>query len=423
MKKILLTFSIPIVMYAQSMQELFDALKHHSQTRSDEMVVQKSEVYKDLATSQLYPKINLFASYDNYNTPTGLVPIPPNSLLPMVQNPTVAQAFSENIYRAGANFSMPLFVKSIFTTAKKAEVLQKSARAKKHINLLKNEAILVGANANFLYLEALKKSLDAKRTSLLETKKTVQIKVNNGRTAASALYKINDGLNQIAIEKNNIELQKRSLIKSINTLTGIVLQTPIEMNSLNSYEKGDIASLQPLREKLHADKLDIQIEKEKLYPALFAHGSYAFSRADAYNNNKTVNEEYGNIGITLNIPLLAMNQYENINLSQVQTDASEVALEKLTDELNAEARMLEDSLPLLENSKELYKKSIEDKQKLLQIAKLNYTTGRLATEEYLRYEDDVVSEKAKLYKIEATVWQMQMQLAVIYANDIEEMVK
>jgi len=221
MKKIILLLAVPFVMYAQSLSQLFDALKHHAQTQSDEILVKKSEAQEDLVYANLYPKVNLFASYDNYSTPTGILPIPPNTLVGLVQdklaNPT--QPFSYNIYRTGVNFSMPIFVKSIYTTADKAKALQKSARAKKHINLLKNEAIIVGANANYIYLNSLLDALHVKEKFLQETQKMTQIKVDNGRTPASALYKINDALNQVAIAKNNIALQKKKLISSIETLT------------------------------------------------------------------------------------------------------------------------------------------------------------------------------------------------------------
>ena len=423
-KTLLIALSIPLLLQAYTIPELFDALKQHSQTRSDEIVVQKSQIGSDLATSQLYPKVNLFVSYDHYSSPTGLLPVPPNELIQMLNSHNViGQPFSNNIYKTGANFTMPIFVKSIYTAADKALVLQKSAQAKKRINLLKNEAIIVSTNANYLYLVALDKSLDAKKSSLLETKKTLQIKVDNGRAAASALYKINDGLNQVDITKNSIALQTQTVISSIETLTGITLKAPIAMKQTNGYQKGNMGALEPLRKKLAADKLSIKIEKEKLYPALLAHGSYAYSRANAYNNDKTVNENYGNIGLLLNIPLLQMSQHESVALSEVEAHSSELQLLKTSDELSSQAKMLESSLPLLENSKKLYRHSIEDKKKLLEIAKVNYQNGRLSTEEYLRYEDDVVSEQAKLYKTEATIWQTQMQLAVIYANNIEEMIQ
>jgi outer membrane protein TolC len=425
MKKIVLSLAVPLVMYAHTMSELFDALKNHSQTKSDEMAVKKSGIYKDMADSKLYPKVNLFVKYDNYSTPTGMVPVPPNSLLEMVgaNKDTSKQPFSYNVFREGAAFSMPLFVKSIFTTAEKAEAMQKSAKAKKRINLLKNEALIVGANANYLYLDALDKALQGKEKSLLETQKTLQIKVDNGRAPKSALYKLNDGLNQIAIAKNNIALQRKEIISSVESLTGIALTAPVPMQEVQGVVSGGFASLQPLREKIRADRLAIRAEKEKLYPSLFAQGSYVFSQGTAYNSKKDVSEEYGNIGVTLNIPILEMDQYDSVALSKVEVHSSEVELQKQEDELRAKAKMLESSLPLLDNSLKLYKRSVEDKQKLLEIAKVNYKNGRLSTEEYLRYEDDVVAAEANLYKTKATKWQTVMQLAVIYANDIEEMVK
>ncbi|WP_415396227.1 TolC family protein [Sulfurimonas sp. CS5] len=420
LKKLLIVFSLPFILSAHSMPELFDALKSHSQTKSDEMVVKKAEIYEDLAAAKLYPKINLFVSHDYYTTPTNMLPVPPNT----VKDPNVAQPFSDNITREGAAFTMPLFVKSIFTMVDKANVMQKSAKVKKYINLLENEAVIVGSNANLIYLEAVQKSLNAKEKSLQETKKTLQIKVDNGRVAASALYKINDSLNQISINKNNIDLQKKKLISIIDSLTGIKLEVPVSMkfNGNIDSSKG-LFSLEPFRVKIAADKLNVKAEKEKLYPALFAQGSYTFSQGTAYNNDKSVNEEYGNIGVVLNIPLLQMDNYSEISLAKIEVKSGEVELSKMTDELQSKAQMLEESLPLLDNSVKLYMQSIEDKKQLLEIAKLNFKNARLSTEEYLRYEDDVVSAEAELYKANSEVIQTKMQLAVIYANNIEEMVK
>ncbi len=424
LKKSFLALSFPLLLGATTLPELFDALKNHSQTKSDEMVIKQAQVAQEMADAKLYPKINLFAKYDYYTTASGMVPVPPNDLLAMVKDTNIAQPFSQNILREGANFTMPLFVKSIFTLSNKAQTMQKSAQAKKRINLLKNEAIIVGANANFLYLVELDKSLDAKKESLLETQKTIQIKVDNGRLPASALYKIDDGVNQINIAKNAIALQKEQIISSIRTLSGITLLKPIPMQEVTSVQTSEeIASLQPLKLKIQADQLDVNAEKEKLYPTVVAYGNYAFSQGSAYNNDKGVNENFGNIGLLVNIPLLAMDSYQNIKKATITLHSKEVELEKLEEELSSKAKMLQNSLPLLANSIKLSKKSIQNKEKLLKIAKVNYTSGRLSTEEYLRYEDDLVSASAKLYKTKAQRWQTVMELAVIYANNIEEIVQ
>ena len=423
MKKILLALSVPYLLSAHTIPELFDALKSHAQTKSDEIVVKRAEIAASQATSQLYPTIDLFGAYDNYSTPTGMLPIPPDTLLAMVQDPTVAQPFSYNIYKAGAKFTMPIFVKSIYTMADKAKAMQKSAQAKKRINLLQNEALIVGSNANLQYLRELKRSLDLKEKSLLETEKTVKIKVENGRAPESALYKIEDALNQVSIAKNNIDLQKQKLVSSIEAITGIKLESPVEMQEVKGVQEGILGSLKPLEEKLKASRLEVNAEKEKLYPSVVAHGSYAYSSGTAYNNNKDINEKYGDIGVVVNIPLLAMSQYDAVKKSKLQLKSDEIELQKLRDELSAKAEMLKNSLPLLDNSIKLSQRSIQNKEKLLAIAKVNYNSGRLSTEEYLRYEDDVVSAKAKLYEARAKKWQTQMELAVIYANNIEEMVR
>ena len=425
LKKSFLALSFPLLLGATTLPELFDALKEHAQTKSDEMTIEQAEVAKEMANAKLYPTVNLFAKYDYYTTATGMVPVPPNDLIPMVSpTSTAGQPFSQNIMREGANFTMPLFVKSIYTMSDKAQKMQKSAKSKKKINLLKNEAVIVGANANYLYLAELDKSLDVKRKSLLETQKTIQIKVDNGRAPASALYKIEDGINQIDITKNSIALQKEQLQNSIRSLTGITLQAPIKMQEVSSVQTSDtIESLTPLKLKIEANRLDVAAQKEKLYPSVVAYGNYAFSQAKAYNNDKNVNEGYGNVGVMLNIPLLAMGDYQDIKKSKIQMRQDEVEYEKLEAELSSKAKMLQNSLPLLANSIKLSQKSIANKEKLLKIAKVNYTSGRLSTEEYLRYEDDVVAASAKLYKTQAQKWQTLMELAVIYANNIEEMVK
>lgn len=424
MKQLLLALSLCNLLSATTLNELFDALKHHSQTKSDEMVIKSAQSSHNIAMAKLYPHINLFAKYDYYTDPSGIVPVAPNELLAMVKDPSVAQPFSQNITREGASFTMPLFVKTIYSMADKAQMMQKSAIEKKRINLLKNEAVIVIANANFLYLQALEKSLNTKKKSLLQTYKTIEIKVNNGRMPASALYTIDDGINQIAITQNSIALQKQNIVHTIRQLTGITLQKPIPLRATKSVSiSNTLASLNPLKLKIAANKIAIDAQKEKLYPSVVAYGNYIFSQADAYNNNKRVNEAFGNIGVVVNIPLLAMDNYQNIEKEKIQMQRDEVEYEKLKDELNSKTKMLQASLVLLENSVQLLEKSIANKQKLLEIAKANFTSARLPTQEYLRYEDDVVAALAKLYKTKAQKWQTLMELAVIYANNIEEIVQ
>ncbi len=92
-------------------------------------------------------------------------------------------------------------------------------------------------------------------------------------------------------------------------------------------------------------------------------------------------------------------------------------------ELTSQANQLQLSLTIIKNQITLYKQSIKDKEGLLKISETAYKSGRMTIEDYLKYEDDLVLEKSKLYKAEADKWQTLMKLSVIYGNNIEDIVK
>ncbi len=137
-----------------------------------------------------------------------MLPLPPNEIIQMVNDQSIPQPFSENIFRAGISISMPVFIKSIYTTASKAKHLQKSAKAKQQINLLQNEAIIVSSNANLLYIDALTKALESKKKSIMKTKEIIEVKVNNGRASGSTLLIINNGIHQVEATKNEIAINR-----------------------------------------------------------------------------------------------------------------------------------------------------------------------------------------------------------------------
>ena len=77
----------------------------------------------------------------------------------------------------------------------------------------------------------------------------------------------------------------------------------------------------------------------------------------------------------------------------------------------------------MKKSEKLYEQNIKDKTELLKIARVSYESNRISIEDYLKYEDDLISEKAKLYKAQAEKWQTLVKLAVIYGNNIEDIIK
>ena len=425
-KFVLLAVLFPVMMQAQqtgSIRVLFDSLKTHPQTMAGEINKEKALAGKKIATGMLYPSIDLFGSYNYASDPSGMMPIAPNDLLAMVKDPTVAQPFSQNILRAGASISMPVFVKSIFTMAAKAKTMYKSAEQKSYIDLLKNEAMIVSLNANLKYMNQMTTALNKKRQSILKTKEIITIKVNNQRLPKSALLKINDALNQIDLAISGIELKKSQAVSLIETLTGVRLQESVPMTQIGTYRDSGLVALDPLRYKIEAEKLNARAEKEKLWPMIVARGNYNHAMANAYNNDGDVTTDFTSANLILRIPIFQKSQYAKIKMASLEVRSLENELAEKESELSAQAQQLKNNLQILDNQIVLYQQSISDKEGLLKVAKVAYDNDRMTIEDYLKYEDDLALEQSKYFKAEAEKWQTLMKLAVIFGNDIEQIVK
>lgn len=426
-KKILvIILFFPFMLHAQEVTNiamLFDSLKVNPHIKSNDIMLERALLGKSMANSKLFPKLDAFGSYEYANTPSGMLPIAPNDLFAMIKDQSIPQPFSQNILRAGAAISMPVFVKSIYTMASKAKMMYQSAEIKKEIDLLKNEAIIVSSNANLQYMDALQNALEKKRASLVKVRELVTMKVDNGRAPESALLKINSGINEIDLMRNQVALNREKAVATIYSLTNVTLDKPLAMQQTGDYAQGDFRVLEPLKKKIDATQLGVRAEKEMLYPALVLHGVYNHSYAKSYNNDLAVNEDYATVGLTLKIPLFEKSQYTKIKQSKLDVMELENELDKMRMDFSAQAQQLESSLKILETSIELYKNSIKDKEQLLEVAKVAYSTDRMTIEDYMKYEDDLLLERSKLYQAQAQKWQTLMKLAVIYGNNIENIVK
>ena len=412
--------------YAQKVPNisvLFDSLKVSPANRALQFDADKALQYKKMATGNFYPNIFAFGRYDYSSSPIGMLPVPPNDLIKMVQDQSVAQPFSENILRGGVGMTMPLFVKSVYTTAAKAQKMYEAASLKAEIELQKNEAILVGANANLSYMENLEAAIKSKRKSLEKMKELIEIKVNNGRAPESALLIMNTNINELDLKLSQLEINKEKVRATIYSLTNIQLDSAVTLTQNGVFTNSDFVVLEPIKKMIDATRLSARAEKEKLYPALVAQANYVYNHAKSYNNDLTVNNDYTTAGITLKIPIFEKKEYSKIKLNKIEVAEKENELEKMRIEITAQAIQLENSLNILSNSIQLNESSIQSKQELLNIAKESYLKDRMTIEDYLKYEDDLLFEKAKLYQTQAEHWQTLMQLAVIYGNNIENLVK
>jgi hypothetical protein len=194
-----------------------------------------------------------------------MLPVPPSELFALASNPNSGQPFSENTYRFGGVISIPIFIKSIYTTASMSNILVKSAKEKAFINLIRNEAILVSLNANLQYIESLDLALKSKKRSLMKTQEFVVIKVNNGRGSGAELLKINNAVNEVALMQNDLAMQREEVIALIASYTGITLTKALPMEQSGTYQSGDFRSLNPQIDKVAAGRWPFVQRRKSFY--------------------------------------------------------------------------------------------------------------------------------------------------------------
>lgn len=420
---LLLTLTLPLFVNATSITSLFNALDNRPESRLDMLEIEKSALSRQSAGDKLLPTVKIFGGYEQFNTPTGLIPIAPNTMMAMVKDQQLPQPFTKQALRGGIEFNWPLFVMSLYSLEEKADLLHLASRDKKEINRIERQAVVVGAVANLRYLESLDKALSAKKRSILETLKTTTIMVKEGRTPESALFVLRSNINQLEISANTIRQQINALIAKIEKLTGIKLHGNIPLKHKRSVRRGEIFALRPLQKKLEASSKGMEAADEAYYPSIVTKGSYVYSRGEAYNNGLDVSERYGSAGVYLSMPLFDHSKSTASQQAKVAYMEDKERLEETRHALTVQARQLEEEITLLRKSIALAQKSVSDQEKLLKIAKISLSNESITQEEYLRYEDALANARSTLYSFEAKEWQDVAQLAVIYGNDLKEIVK
>ena len=422
-KLLLLCVTATLHLHATSIITLLNSLEHRPESTLDALNVQKSALAGTSVNDKLLPTINLFGSYEHFSDPTGMLPVAPNDLIKMVQNPVVPQPFSQNILRGGASFTWPVFIKSLYTLQDRAELMHLAAKEKKRLNLLQRQALVVGSVAQLRYLEALKHALEVKKRSIHETAVTTKMKVRNGRAPQSAMIILDSNINELDIAMNTVDLQSNTLRSKIETLTGIHLKTSVSLHEKHNVHKEEIFALRPLQKNVEAGQKAVQAAHEAYYPSLVTKGSYSYSQGDAYNNDMRVNENYGSAGLYVSMPLFDHAKGTAVEQAKVALLKEKIQTEQSRHALLVQTSELEREIHLIKRSVTLAQRSVKNQQKLLKIAKVSLHNASITEEEYLRYEDALANAKAKLYSFKAKQWQDLAQLAVIYGNDLKEIVK
>jgi len=407
------------LLYGANIHTLLRGVTKNYQSKIDMLSIQESSKAVEMIKAQFWPKIEITGGATHYNSPTNLRPTTPTESSKSAPN----LPFSKDIIRVGAKLSMPIFIANLSTLSKEKEALREGARATRELNILKDKATIIGANANLEYLERVEYALNSKAKTLKTTKKIILAKIKTGRASKSDLYKIQNRLNAIKIALNNIKIQKTNTKAIIETLSGIRVYRSVRMRKIGSYHKSKFIATRALRAKLRANELALKAEKEKFYPSLSLEANINRMYGESYLSKRDIHRDYGSIGINLKAPIVDIPQIKSIQLARLHILKSSEQLAKVNFELKVKAKNLARQLRLIKKSIRLNLESIRDRKKLLKIAQTSYKEGRMTIEEYLRYLDDLYDAKAEYYKAKALYWQNLAQIAFIYGNRFERIVK
>jgi outer membrane protein TolC len=403
-----------------SITTLLHAVTQQPDLKASELDVRSAEISLKQARAELYPSLAAFGSYTLYNSPTNLRPMPPTEV-----DTTAGESipFSKNILRYGLKTQMPLFVKSIYSLAEKVKELHKASSAGHKLKLITRQAAVVSLDASLVFVSHLDTAMASRIDSLIKTRDDLQLAVNNGRTPEAELLKVETSLNNLQKQRNDLHLQAITLTSQLQQLTGIHLDHFVTLTLKQPVVAGEYLRARQQQAKVAASAKELQQAWDQHYPSLKLEGVISENDGEAYNTGNSINRSYNYIGVALSIPLFDRTLDSSIEQAQVQLHRQQQQLAQLRIDLAAQAESLQRQLPIIMHSTELAQTSLENAHRLLDIAKVAFSSGRMSTEEYLRFETQVLDAEAALYKTNVDRWQIISQQALLYGVDLTGVVQ
>jgi len=418
-KACIISMAVLSSLSATDITTLLDGVTKQPDFKIQELLDQRSKLAVDQVNNKLMPSLNGFISYDRYNRASSMRPVIPSEM----RNPNATLPFSKGIARAGANLSFPLFVKSLYTLKKKASLMHLASKDTIRLTKIQKEATVLGLSARLNYLYDLLDALKAKKRSILSTRKKMAIMVKSGRSAESKLIKIDAKVNDLKMKILELQMQKNALASKIQTLTGIEVSSRVSITNKGKIREGEIFALKPLNAKLKASKLGVKAAKESYYPTIGLKGNYTYSSGDAINNDKDIDTDFADLGVFLNLPLYDASKGTKVEEAKLDYIQNRLKIEDTKKNLLIKAKELKKEISYLSSMLDLSRKNIKNQKRLLHIAKVSLLNGVFTEDEYLRYEDALAEAKASYSNQKAKIWQDKAQLAVIYGNDLKEIVQ
>ncbi len=422
-KSFFLSIALLCSLEATSISTLLSALKNQPQFKMDTLSIEQASLGGKKIGAKFWPKVTLFGSVEQNSIYKPLGVLLPSQSAKLLKNKNLSQPFSKTIIQEGIKVTWPVFVKSLFTLKQRAKYLELSAKQKRKLNLLQNEAIVVGAVAQLNYIDAMLRALSAKERSIKETKKKTALGVKIGQMPYSKLLLINTKLNEITINQAFLKTNRLALLAKLQDLTGIKVKGKISLRLKRHIKKGEFFALKPLQSTLRASQKAIEAAKGAFYPKVVVSGIVAREHGNSINTDTFMHKNLAQIKLSATMPLFDKEKQVDVQIAKINYLKNALFIKKMRHSLKVEAKKIKNNIALLQQSARLAKKSIKQQQELLKMAKVAFLQGSITQEEYLRYEDALFSAKADFAKIIAQIWQNRAQLAVIYGDDLKGVVR
>jgi outer membrane protein TolC len=362
--------------------------------------------------------VDLFGKAESYNSPTNLRPMPPTEAAAGGSLP-----FSRNLVRYGLSFQAPLYIAKIYRLREKMNLLSKKSAIARQINLVSREAAVVSLNSAYHYLFRLNEAVDARLKSLAKTRSDVELKVKNGRTPEAELMKIDNSIIALDEQKNDLADKMLNVQRDLEKFTGLSVTAPVDMDLLAAPAGTDLIAIKLQKTDLAAQEKEMERVRAQRLPAVSLYGTVSGNDGEAYNTDSHVFRAYNFVGLGLNMPLFDKILTTDEDIARIQVKKAAKKLRDTEIELTALEKNLKNRLPIVEKSHQLADKSVANNNQLLKIARVSYDSGRTTTEEYLRYEAQVLAAQADLARAADAKWQIFTKQAVIYGTDLRGVVK
>jgi len=399
---------------------LLEAVARQPDLAASSLEVKSAEVQLQQAYAELYPKLSAFGTYNIYSSPTNLRPMAPTEV-----NLAAGESipFSDTILRYGLKVEMPLFVKNLYSLADKVEQLQQVSRIGHKMRLISRQAAVVSLDASLAYTSHLDAAIAARLDSLDKTRADLSLAVENGRVPEAELLKLETTRNDLHKQRNDLQRQAISLTGQVQQLTGVRLSSFVPLTLQHPVREDQYLRQLQQQARVAASEKELRQAKDQHYPSLRLEGVISENAGEAYNTGASIERSYNYVGLALSIPLFDRKLRTTIDQAQVQLQRQRQQLAQLDLDLAAEAEDLKQQLPVIAQSTRLAQASLENSQRLLDIAKVARRTGRLSTEEYLRFETGVLEAEAALHKTILDRWQIISQQAVLYGEELTGVVQ